>query len=67
MTIEKHGDLIIVLGIIAMFILVAMMFYFGAIVTGFEWEQGWKFYCSNLLFGDNSTEGYVLEKVKHCQ
>lgn len=32
-----------------------------------EWKKGWEHYCNEVMLGDNSSEGYVLEKVKHCK
>jgi hypothetical protein len=32
-----------------------------------EWEQGWKYYCDSVMFGDSSQEGYDIKKIEeHC-
>ena len=62
----EHEQIIIIAGLIAILVVIAILFYTGQVIIGVENEIGWKQYCDSVMFGDSNKEGYVLEKVKHC-
>ena len=64
-----NPDLIAWIALAIIIAAILAMWYFGAIVhslTTAEWEKGWKFYCNNIRYGDNSTEGYSVRFQEHC-
>jgi hypothetical protein len=75
---EQYGPIVILAGLVAMFVAIGAILYVGVIVMQAESSNltfttpngtmlTWGEYCDWIYFGDNNSEGYVLEKIQNCK